>query len=144
MCTLDVLCTFSSVDAVPRDRVVCGPHAIYTLEYHSTWVSLLSREPRYVQCIFPLVRFPSQSGLWRFQNPFFLFRPVEFMHESLLINKYKPTINVQGSSILLTFFNFLTVFACTCPRITLSHLVLIIPNCPLYIQILHAVSSSFV
>ena len=34
---------FLSVDAVPR-RMWVKPHAIYTLQYQSTWVSLLLRE----------------------------------------------------------------------------------------------------
>ena len=56
------------------------------------------------------------------------------IHESLLINKYKPNLNVQGSSIPLTFSSS-TVFVCKCPFcpncITLFYLVLVISNCPL-------------
>ena len=53
-----VLLTFLSVDAVPR-RMWVKPHAIYTLEYQSTWVSLLLRKniplTPLSQCAFPLV-----------------------------------------------------------------------------------------
>ena len=34
------------------------------------------------------------------------------IHESLLISKLKPTLNVQSSSIHLTFFNFVFMFCC--------------------------------
>ena len=52
------------------------------------------------------------------------------IHDSLLINKYKPTLNVQGSSIPLK-----CPCVCKCPCcpncITLSYVVLVISNCPL-------------
>ena len=34
------------------------------------------------------------------------------IHESLMISKLKPTLNVQGSSIHLTFFNFVFLYCC--------------------------------
>ena len=36
-------------------------------------------------------------------------------YESLLINKHKPTLNFQASSIPLHLFSSSTVFVCKCP-----------------------------
>ena len=50
-----MLCAFLSINAVLRSMWV-KPHAIYVLEYQSTWVSLLSQKnvpvplTHYVQC----------------------------------------------------------------------------------------------
>ena len=56
-----MLFTFLSADAVPR-RMWVKPHAIYTLEYQCTWVSLLLRENIPLTLLSP-VCFPTRVPL---------------------------------------------------------------------------------
>ena len=90
-----VLRAFLSVDPVPR-RMWVKPHAIYTLEYQSTWVSLLSREnvppTQLPVCLMYFsilcvsghkVDFNNSKILSFCSDPYGLK-----IHESLFINKY--------------------------------------------------------
>ena len=135
-----MLFTFLSVDAVPR-RMWVKPHAIYTLEYQSNYIGISpitgkhASNPAKFSVLSHLCVSCHKVDFDDFKILSFCSDSHELMiHESFLINKYKHTLNVQGSSILLTFSSS-TVFVCKCPRClncnTLSYLVLVIPNCSL-------------
>ena len=56
------------------------------------------------------------------------------IHETLFINKYRPNLNVQSSSIPLNLFAIVVHVKCVCnvpSIIPLPYLSLVIPNCPL-------------
>ena len=85
-------------------------NAIYTIRYLNIWVSLQSRKniqtnPAMSSILSHINASGHPANFDDFQILSSCSDSYELMiHESLLINKYKPNLNVQGSSIPLNLF----------------------------------------